>query len=627
LASLPTGYASSDIEVTLSSGSVIADVSVTPTTDSTAAALTTSLDSTKQMTMKQAVLTKVKAAPSIETALATGKTLDDLAVTVSAPAVANQGPASPSPAEAKPDELADGDMAAAIDKYDFKSEKVVKLLKDLQHKWTQNKQKADIEQQNTVAQDLAAADAHDAAVAALQKSKTGKETDLGTTQGSKTQKAEASKNLKDDKKADTDRKVTVQEKCSTGRTEWETRSKTRTLEISALDMAVNILGKATGMRTKPPENPGAPTSPVSFIQTVQRVKYNDPKMAAVVLLRKAAKNTHSRALERLSVEVAAHLGGPLDKVNQMVQKMIFRLQQEQTDENEHKHWCDKELQNTETMKEDKLAEQEKLKLAIGVEQAHVTQLTTDIKDANKIIGDLNTFMKDATEIRNVGKEENRLAIKDSLAAQKAIASAVSVLNTFYKGTGRVEKEAWEFIQDPGQATLAADPALWDSPYTGVADKDNQPAGILAIISAVSQDFIKMEGDTKAQEVIDQEEFDNDMKANKIEKARRTTEVEMKSNEKKRRSDQTNSLVARKKIMDTEVDKTATYLKDLEPACGTGSADLAAYTARKENRDKEIVALRQAQTILGQAFNPAPAAAPAAAPSGFLQKLGEVKLHK
>merc|ERR1719389_132067 len=130
---------------------------------------------------------------------------------------------------------------------------------------------------------------------------------------------------------------------------------------------------------------------------------NDPKMKAVALLKEAAQEAHSRALERLAVEVQAHLKGPFDQVNNMIEKMIFRLMDEQKQEDEHKLWCDEEIKKTETMKEDKEDKIKDLKAEIKVENAAVGKLTKEIEAANKMISDIVSFMKEATEIREVGK--------------------------------------------------------------------------------------------------------------------------------------------------------------------------------------------------------------------------------
>merc|ERR1719298_53635 len=319
-------------------------------------------------------------------------------------------------------------------------------------------------------------------------------------------------------------------------------------------------------------------------------------MKAVALLKEAAKDTNSRALESLAVEVAAHLTGPFDQVNNMIEKMIFRLMDEQKKEDEHKLWCDQEIEKTNTMKEDKEDKIDDLKAEIKVETAAVSKLTDEIADAEKMISDIVAFMKEATEIRNTGKKENALAIKDAKDAQKSLTNAISVLKDFYKSSGEIPKEPWEFIQKP--VNLGKEPATWDSGYTGVADPDKQPGGIVSVLEAVQDDFSKMEADTKAQEAQDQKEYEESMKANEIEKSGREQEVSMKTQEKARRNDKIAQLNSQKKNVEAELEKTEQYLEDLKPACVNGDSS---YEDRKAARAKEIEALKKAQITLQDAF--------------------------
>jgi len=217
-------------------------------------------------------------------------------------------------------------------------------------------------------------------------------------------------------------------------------------------------------------------------------------------------------------------------------------------------------------KEDKIAD---LSAEIKAQTAAVSQLTEEIKAAEEMIAEIIGFEKEATEVREIGKKENKEAIADAVEAQKALENAIAVLNTFYKESGEIKKEPWEFIQEPVQ--LPENPKTWDSPYTALADPKAQPSGIVTVLETVMSDFAKMEADTKSQEAIDQEEYEQAMKDNAIEKARRTQETEMKSNEKQRRLEKTSSLESSRKSTAGELEKTEQYLKDLEPACVTGDS--------------------------------------------------------
>merc|ERR1719388_601120 len=323
-------------------------------------------------------------------------------------------------------------------------------------------------------------------------------------------------------------------------------------------------------------------------------------MKAVNFLRAQAKVLHSHSLERLAQQVAVHLGGPFDEVKGMIEKMIFRLMAEQKDEDAHKHWCDLELEKTNTSKVDK-----------------IQALAEEIEEAQQMIADIDTHVKEATEIRKVGKEENALAIKDAEAAQTAIANAVAVLEEFYKSSGMVAKQPYEFLQQGGKAPveLPESPATWESSYTGVADPMEQPSGIISVLQTIAADFAKMEAQTRAQEESDQKAYEDDMSKCAIEKARRMKEVEMKTQESKRLTDKVEALTKTKKHVADELAAVVQYLKDLEPACVTGDST---YEDRKAARAKEIEALREAQNILEDAFKATPGA-PAPAAASFLQR--------
>merc|ERR1719305_650171 len=159
--------------------------------------------------------------------------------------------------------------------------------------------------------------------------------------------------------------------------------------------------------------------------------------------------------------------------------MIFRLMDEQKQEDEHKLWCDEEISKTDAMEVDKQDKIKDLKAEIKFENGKVGVLPTEIADAEKMISDIDTFVKEATEIRQTGKKENALAIKDSQTAQNSLSDAIAVLEAFYKKSGEIPKEPWEFIQKP--VNVGKKPSTWDSGYTGVADPDNKNSGIISIL--------------------------------------------------------------------------------------------------------------------------------------------------
>jgi len=296
----------------------------------------------------------------------------------------------------------------------------------------------------------------------------------------------------------------------------------------------------------------------------------------------------------------------------MIQKMIFRLMEEQKDEDDHKNWCDTEVSKTNASKTNKEEKIVSIDLKLDGAKAEVELVGTAIQEADDSIAKLTAFMEEASEVRSAGKKENLAAIKDARKAQDAIAEAVAVLQQFYKESGAIDKDALDLMQQRASAPvqLGDKPSTWEASYTGVADPKQQPGGIITVLEKISSDFSQMEADTKAQEVTDEKNYLEEMKTSGIEKARREKESEMKAQEKKRLEEKIASLEKSKKHTNDELGAVDQYLKDLSPACLEGDST---YEDRKAARASEIEALKEAQVILAESREE-PAAAP---PAGLL----------
>jgi len=492
----------------------------------------------------------------------------------------------------RPKLKAKGDHEKHINKHSFKSGSVIEMLKTLKLKFEDELVSANTAETNSANAHELAKGAQDAQVKKTEDAKETKTTELADAKGDLAKAEGDLENLEADLKADSELKGSTDNTCTIKKSEWEERSETRKLEIEAIQAAIGILAKATGVSTEPPSNPVPPPSPVESLLQGS----NNPKLRAVRLLRASAKATHSHALERLAQEISAHLSGPFDEVGNMIQKMIFRLMAEQTQEDEHKNWCDQELSKTDTSIKESKDKLEMVKAKIEEAQAAVQALTTEIQKADEMVLAITEHEEEASEIRETGKTENALAIEDAREAQKALVKAIAVLEAFYKDTGMVKKESYELVQRGVELPDA--PASWDSSYTGVADPKQQPDGIITVLEKVSADFAKMEAETTAQEQSDQKLFEETMKENAIEKARRAKESEMKNLEKKRLVEKIASLSDKEKHETKEHEAVTQYLADLQHACVDGDST---YEERKDARSKEIAALKEAQVILRDAF--------------------------
>jgi len=507
----------------------------------------------------------------------------------------------------RPDLLAQGGYGKHTKKYTFKSGNVVELLKALKASFEDQRVEATKAETNAANAYNLAKDARDKALQAARTAHSEKTDELSACQQTlNTVQGELS-DAEGDLQADKSTLSDTKRDCNMKKTEWEERSSIREREIKAIDAGVKVLAKVSGVRTEAPTNPILPAPPTDeaesggFMQEAAILwsLQTDPRARAVGLLKSEATRLHSKSFQRFAAEVEAKVAGPFDEVDNMITKMIFRLMAEQKDEDDHKNWCDLELDKTNASKQDKEDKLSELGLKITAAQSSVAELTQQIQDATGMVAKIDSFIEEATATRAAGKKENKAAIADAKAAQEAIAKAIAVLEEFYKSSGMIAKEAWEFVQKgSAPVTLPSNPATWDSAYTGVADPKSQPDGVVAVLESIASDFSTMQASTMAQEATDEKNYQEEMQAQQIEKARRSKEAEMKNQERQRLQEKVATLEKSKKHTQQEKEATEQYLKDLEPACVDGDST---YDERKAARDDEIGALKEAQVILADAF--------------------------
>jgi len=259
-----------------------------------------------------------------------------------------------------------------------------------------------------------------------------------------------------------------------------------------------------------------------------------------------------------------------------------------------------EMEKSTESKEDKDEKINMLKKKVAEHDAAIKKLIKAITENNDKAADLTKYMEEETELRNENHAEIEATIKDSQDAQAAVTQATQVLKDFYKESGMIAKEPWEFVQISARrgVDLPDSPDTWDSSYTGVTDPENGADGVLALLDGVMEKFSAMEADAKVQDETDQKNYEKDMQASKISLEETKQDTQMKTTKKDSLQEKMEGLQATLKHTTSEFDAVVQYLKDLQPACGEGDSS---YEDRKKARADEITALRKAQTILEDAF--------------------------
>merc|ERR1719487_2200845 len=232
--------------------------------------------------------------------------------------------------------------------------------------------------------------------------------------------------------------------------------------------------------------------------------------------------------------------------------------------------------------------------------AAIKLLVKQITENNEKVASITAYQKEETELRDANHAEIVATIKDAQDSQNAITEATKVLKDFYKESGMIPKEPWEFVQKGSRrdVELPESPATWDSSYTGTADPKSGADGVLTLLDETMQKFSRQEADCKVTDETDQKEFEQDMANKKVEIDETNTDTKMKTSKKDSVEEKMHGMAAVLKSTQSELDAVEQYLKDLEPACGTGDSS---YEDRKKARADEMDALRKAQTISEEAF--------------------------
>merc|ERR1719217_193982 len=127
-------------------------------------------------------------------------------------------------------------------------------------------------------------------------------------------------------------------------------------------------------------------------------------------------------------------------------------------------------------------------------------------------------MAKATDLRNAEKAKNAETIEDAKEAQTAVAEALVVLKDFYAKA----EEATAFVQKGEQ------PEIFDEPYQGMGDENG---GVVGMLEVIESDFARLEAETAAAEASAQKEYDDFMADSKIDKTKKTTDIEHKTQKK------------------------------------------------------------------------------------------------
>mmetsp|Transcript_20825 Transcript_20825/g.46476 ORF Transcript_20825/g.46476 Transcript_20825/m.46476 type:complete len:673 (-) Transcript_20825:78-2096(-) len=478
-------------------------------------------------------------------------------------------------------------------KYEFKGDKAIELLEELKHEFEGKKfesEKGEINSKNSY--DLAQkaqTQAIEAATAAKDKKtgiKTTTEGELADTQGSIT---DTNTTLTNDEET----LSTTSTTCKTRAEEWEERSKTRAQEMKAMETAIKILQKAAGVRE-------APATDLLQAGKVGRhnAKIPDAVDKSVALLKGVEKRFGASDLASLVTAISElkQAKSPFEKVQKMLQKMIFRLQAEQKAEATHKSWCDNEVEETTQKETDFLAKKTELKDTIDGIDANLVKMDSDLGDLEKDLKDVRNSINELKADRKEDHEDNMQDVKDAEQAQKALANAQVVLKEHYEKSGGAQS-----LMQRKDVELTDEPDLWESSYSGVSGSQ----GILDMLESVANDYAHMESEARADEATNEKEFEKEQADLETNKKHTEESIRLKTNSINNSQQKLSKKTQQHDDASDRLEAAETYHQSLHKSCYGDATDYeevkTRYEARQTARKNEIDALKDAQKSLQDAF--------------------------
>eukprot|EP00933_Yihiella_yeosuensis_P035724 TRINITY_DN2930_c0_g1_i6.p1 TRINITY_DN2930_c0_g1~~TRINITY_DN2930_c0_g1_i6.p1 ORF type:complete len:668 (+),score=261.01 TRINITY_DN2930_c0_g1_i6:190-2004(+) len=484
--------------------------------------------------------------------------------------------------------------------YEFKSGKVVQLLTEMMLDFQEKMKASKQAEQKAVQEHKFAVQDLDKAKKAADTSKSEKAAVKGEAEQTIADLEGTLKTASDNKAADEKSLEETTANCARKESEWNARKESRYGEEKAIIAAIEILAKVGGVRTEVP----TPSATALIAETVDDPTSKDARAMVAKMLRTQAEHAQydSASLELLATEIENQNDEKTGKELVMsINKQKWKLEQEQLMEDKKKQWCDKEHDATNKSIVEMTAEVEKLNATLLAKTAKVAELSEDIDKCRARIDELDASTQEATEIRQADKKENKEAILDAKNAVDAVKEAIKVLSEFYASASENAANTLQSAFVQRGVDLPDAPETWGASYTGVADPNNQPGGVVAILEKTMADFSKMLADTESQEEEDQTEYEKQLGDWAVEKARLTTESELKSEEKTRHEIDIQQFSKTMMFTDRELAAAKSYMEELGVSCTGFEKSSGKYEDRKKARSEEIEQLKTIIGVIKKAF--------------------------
>jgi len=340
--------------------------------------------------------------------------------------------------------------------------------------------------------------------------------------------------------------------------DFEVEFKDSNAELTALSSATAILQKKFASLLE-----------AGVHSTVRRaVSVNDAqKIKALRLIQQLGQRLHSTAMISLAYRASAD---PFAKVRGMVQDMIEKLMQEAAEAADQKAFCDEEQGKSIKSKEEKDMSLAKTTARIEKAQSAIATLSEQKTLLSKEVANLDSEMKEATDIRAGEKAVFDKTEKDLSESVDACGAAIQVLRDYYEG---------------GSSLMQVSSGA----------KTQGGGGILNVLDYAASDFSKQLSDIRVAEREAVDKFDSMALESKQLRAVKEVEIKSKVSEMKSLKTALADYNEDKDGVSSELQAVVDYLAELKPKCEAEAPP--SYAEKKAARDAEIQGLKEALQIL------------------------------
>jgi chromosome segregation ATPase len=377
--------------------------------------------------------------------------------------------------------------------------------------------------------------------------------------------------------------------CMQTATDHEASVNGRAEELKALAEAKKLISEMT---------PGAESKSYSFLQkgsernnvvSTSAIKTRDDlaNFEVVNLIRRLAKDQHSKALSMLASKVSAAyrssaaLGqDPFAKVKTLISEMIDRLVKESEEEATHKAWCDKEMAASEKKKTELMYDIDKLTTKIDKAKAQSAKLKEESAALSKEIAEITKSQAEWDKIRqeeNAAYKETKADLEKGL---EGVRMALKVLKDYYSAG-----ETAAFMQ--GETGQPAVPETHEK-------SSGAGSSIIGMLEVIESDFAKNLSEATTEEDSAAFDYEKGTQENKVSKTMKEQDVKYKLQEAasldKAIAEDSSDLEGTQ----TELDSVLEGSKTIRAMC---VAKPESYEERKARRESEIAGLKQALAIL------------------------------